>query len=302
MVTPGVLLNSVRVHAAAAARIADDYNTNGDSWEMGHNSLLMWGIGLWPMHSSFMTGDTWADTTTTRNSGWNKSSSKHPHMTPERRGLTEALSAALSGGGVAAGDSVRAGAANSTILRSVCTADGTLLKPDRPAVSLDSVFRRAVGFDNAGAAGPVIATAATIGNLTWYYIMAGPNITESFELSSADVSSVFERSEGVQPITGGGGGAAGADGASAAGAGSHRLLHYEQLNLPPPSAAAAFGPAQTVRVPARAVNESAMFFVAAPVIGNVLLFGEVGKLIPVSRQRVLSIDRRRPLRSGGGGR
>lgn len=275
MVTPGVLLNSVKVGAAAAARCADDYHTNGDSWEMGHNSLMLWGVGLWPMHSSFMTGDSWADTTTTRYSGWNKSSSKHLAMTPERRGLTEALSAALAGGGVAAGDSVRLGAANGTILRSVCMADGTLLKPDRPAVSIDPVFRRAVGFDAVGPDGPVVATVATISGNSWYYIMVGPNVTAPFNLSSRDVETVFESAEDVQQITNG----------------SHRVLHYDHLNLPSSRAATAvFGPRRGLTIPARTVNDSAMFYVVAPVIDGVLVFGEVGKLIPASRQRVMMIE------------
>eukprot|EP00966_Prymnesium_polylepis_P260863 6025585-Prymnesium_polylepis.1 len=81
-----------------------------------------------------------------------------------------------------------------------CRSDGTLLKPDRPAVAIDAVFIQDA-FGSGGPSGEVSATYTTLSDgsdrLCWNFILS-TDLDEIYELKAADLSSTARiSSEGV---------------------------------------------------------------------------------------------------------
>ena len=108
----------------------------------------------------------------------------------EQYPLTHAIAATLSAGPVTFSDGP--GRANKSLVMQTCRADGTLLKPDRPAMAIESTWARKA-FGQRGPAGEVWSTHVTIPScdakgigLTWHYVFANM-LSEDYEFSRSDL-------------------------------------------------------------------------------------------------------------------
>ena len=110
------LMHAVDLPGVTSVRTSIDYRqtiSKESFWPSFHTAnLLAWALGVWPFKDNFR--------------------SIEPHAE------AEALISALSGGMVGPSDAV--GDMDAALLTRTCRADGLLLKPDRPALPLDTMF------------------------------------------------------------------------------------------------------------------------------------------------------------------
>ncbi len=121
---PAHFLDKPRHPNVTTARVSIDYLAGAPKtmyWPAFHTtSMLAAAVGVWPFKDNFL------------------SAPGQRTLFDEHQNEQEALVSALSGGMVGAGDGI--GAADATLLRRTCRADGVLLKPDRPATPIDAMF------------------------------------------------------------------------------------------------------------------------------------------------------------------
>lgn len=116
-------LQSVEISTVTQIRVSGDYHPGNDQWMIGDSTILAHSLGLAAFKDNFHTTSTQAKC---------KFTDKEPNP------VLETYIAALSGGPVGPSDAV--GGANKTLIMATCMADGRLLKPTRPAMSLDKSF------------------------------------------------------------------------------------------------------------------------------------------------------------------
>jgi hypothetical protein len=98
MAFPNVLLNSVRYPAMSHGRASADSHPGSKNFEgFGGESMLEWALGLWPFKDTFYTNTS---------SGMNLPLNGADAGLREQQPYTHTVIAALSGGGVAPGDSL----------------------------------------------------------------------------------------------------------------------------------------------------------------------------------------------------
>ena len=90
-------------------------------------------------------------------------------LSREEAPTLHAISSLLSAGPVSPSDGVDG--ANVPLLMSLCRADGKLLKPDKPARSLDAQWLGRV-FNSSAPSGTLWSTSTTINNKTWGYVLS----------------------------------------------------------------------------------------------------------------------------------
>jgi hypothetical protein len=182
MALPRFILQSSTMPAVLSARASEDYSPCGNAqWSyVPTNSILYDAVGLAPFKDVFWStsqpqpGNHWADTCVERD--------------PELNLLISTLSTAT----VAAGD--RRGLANATRLRQSCTANGTLLKPDAPAVPLEGALL--ANFRDAGtlrqpALFPVHAASEPAGGAGQsHYVLSTSNQTKTIHVAPSDLGDV----------------------------------------------------------------------------------------------------------------
>lgn len=156
-------LTSPTVHRI---RASNDYTTDVNQWRIGRSSILIWSLGLWPFKDTFWT---------------------YPDMPGNTYNFTEpnsALNAAisvLSAAGVAIGDKI--GRTDQALINATCMTDGTILNPDRPATAIDRTW---LNLDSNRITGEVYSTSATIGHLTWFFVLTS-NVSKPFNLLASDI-------------------------------------------------------------------------------------------------------------------
>ena len=116
------ILQSVEIPSVTQVRVSDDYQPGNYQWAIGDTTILAHSLGLAAFKDDFHT--TGPQT--------------HCQFGTEPYPALETYVAALSGGPVGPSDTV--GGANKTLIMATCMGDGRLLKPTRPAMSLDSTF------------------------------------------------------------------------------------------------------------------------------------------------------------------
>ena len=190
--------------------------------------------------------------------------------------------ATLSTGPVGIGD--RIGSTNATLVHATMRADGLLLKPDVPALTMEAVFV-------AAAARTIPGRLELLDELTaawsahgpdrawrWYYVLAA-NITQAYSLAPADLGPALAATAYVAvdffAIAGGGGGRGLAKPVNASAA---LIVAPGNAQPSPPTGA----------VPVR-------YYILAPVLGpsGWVLIGEGGgKFVPMSglRSRMLTVS------------
>eukprot|EP01052_Picozoa_sp_SAG31_P008574 SAG31_NODE_436_length_15717_cov_5.420412_1_plen_1054_part_00 len=141
------LLQSLEVPAVTNSRASNDYHpAAGAQWTIGVTSMLLHALGLRPSKDSYQSRFTEAG---------------HPGMTGEKFNRLQAAVLTLSCGPVAPSDAVNSSDV-ALILRS-CSANGTLLQPDQPAMAVDAQFAAASVANAPGPVGEVWSTHTVIG-------------------------------------------------------------------------------------------------------------------------------------------
>ena len=139
------VLQSVEIPAVTQVRASRDYHPGNDQWAIGDSSILAYSVGLSPSKDNFHT--------------FTVENGKCAFTNPEPKVEIETFMAALSGGIVGPSDTV--GSFNRSLIMATCMSDGLLLKPSRPAMSLESMFLQRA-FGKGGPKGYVYSTYSEV--------------------------------------------------------------------------------------------------------------------------------------------
>ncbi len=168
---PRHMLQSLQVDAVTQARASDDVlPDNGFSMALGVTSMVSFALGVTPHKDSF-----WSTSQPPPN---------NPYKHFEHASKLESIIATYSTGPVAPSDKKEY--LDVDLIMKSCTQDGTLLKPDLPAVRTDTTILAQAGFQvDSNQRDQVWSTKTTLSGYTWTYILAatGPE----FKLSMKDV-------------------------------------------------------------------------------------------------------------------
>lgn len=152
MAWPRHVMQAVMMPTVTQTRASGDYHPGTDQWWIGDSSILLHSLGIAPFKDNFHTTST---------------QTKCKFLTPEPNVALHTYASVLSQGPVGPSDTV--GGANTMLIMATCMSDGLLLKPSRPALSLDSTFLfRAFG--QGGPDGRVTATYTDVSTVTFHVI------------------------------------------------------------------------------------------------------------------------------------
>lgn len=171
MPTPSDIMQTVESPTARYARLSDDYCTNPLQWKIGRVSLVAEALGIGAFKDAFWTVEEQPGYRVQKDECW------VPEFT-EPNPMLQAAVSSLSNAQVAFGD--RIGHTNHSLLLWTCLADGTLLRPDRPAVAIDATFHR------NGTPGEVWATAATVSGLMFHYVLSA-NLSVPYTIPTSEM-------------------------------------------------------------------------------------------------------------------
>lgn len=286
-------IHSVQLKGVTHARVSADYacwynkstgigegclrGMNGNYWDFntGPPSMLSWALGILPYKDSFFSNGTVRGSSGCTACLYTNWSEPYPWV--------HAAVSALSAGPQAPGD--RIGAANTSLVMRSCSADGILMKPDRPATPIDSYWSvRAFGAAATGPRGELWSTETVIpGSNTapWLYafgtMLASPYELTLDELMDAATSWPDNYANGAR--------------------GKHKETHDpKHLELGsyvawdfwsgPSTATVLKNSSSTLYFPAGVDYGAARLITAAPVLSNGwAVLGETSKFIAMSRQR-----------------
>ena len=171
MPTPSDIMQTVESPTARYVRLSDDYCTNPMQWKIGRVSLVAEALDLGAFKDAFWTLEEQPGYHVQKDECW------VPEFT-EPNPMLQAAVSSLSNAQVAFGD--RIGHTNHSLLLWTCLADGTLLRPDRPAAAIDATFHR------NGTPGEVWATEATVSGLVFRYILSA-NLSVPYTVPSSEI-------------------------------------------------------------------------------------------------------------------
>lgn len=147
----GDVLQSVESSSMRFIRVSDDYCTKVDQWRIGRASVIPYAVGLIPFKDGF-----WSSR---HQPGFKSMGQCYTNSFEENNPALQATVAVLSGGPVAMGDKV--GVTNATLMSRTCLGDGTLFRPERPAMPIEATF-----LAEGAPEGDVWHTTATISTTT----------------------------------------------------------------------------------------------------------------------------------------
>jgi hypothetical protein len=254
MALPRHMLESTLHPAVTNARASGDYHPGAANFQIQTSSLFYWAIGIAP------SKDDWWSTEV-------QPGSPYGDKPTEPNWMLQAITIALSTGPNGPSDGI--GFTNASLVMSTVRGDGLTLQPDRPATLMDAALL-AVFAGGKGVAPDVRSTwtAYVDHRYRWHHIYS-TQLTAGFTLALSDLGPL-----GDAPA-------------------------YAVFDMFSPSAAVAVlsSPTATFTVPAGQGQPSApakahniQHFVVVPQLpGGWWLFGEAGKLVPVSHQRIASL-------------
>ncbi|ELT88611.1 hypothetical protein CAPTEDRAFT_195295 [Capitella teleta] len=245
------ILQSLEIPVVTQARASDDYQPNsGTQWQIGMSSMLAWAVNIAPYKDTFWT-------TSVQNSQYYHASEPYPAM--------HAVISTLSMGPVGPGD--RLNHTDVQMLMKCCAQDGLILKPSKPAMSLDAQIMQSAFGDYGGPKGELWSTYSTFDHLTFGVVFA-TNMTNYFSVKPLDAHfgpSFSSQTNSVYTIRAG-----------------------------VPSIPTDFSDDKPIKVTPNCINENFCLFYSSPKLsyGNTSIFvlGETAKWVPVSPQRVTSIE------------
>ena len=145
MAWPRHVLQAVMIPVVTQTRASDDYHPGNNQWKIGDSSILLHSLGIAPFKDNYHSTSTQSGCRFT---------------TAEPSPKLQTFVSVLSTGPVGPSDTV--GGADKQLILATCMSDGLILKPSRPAMSLDSTFlQRALG--KGGPDGYLSATYTEVG-------------------------------------------------------------------------------------------------------------------------------------------
>lgn len=240
-------------------RVSDDYgpSTRPDQWALGDTALLAHALGLSPFKDVF-----WSSVA--------EPGSIYNDSSRETKPNLEAAISSLSAGPVGPGDKI--GLMDRGLIMRACDEDGRLLKPSRPITSIDATFRRrAYGRD--GPQGALMTTYSTIGDLRFDIILAAA-LNATYRLQPADLApaAVQGASNEQRPVMV---------------AWNHSFVDGSgdpEVHVLP------FGGKDTLPLPPCGRSDFQLWYTSPVLAGGLVVLGEMAKWVPVSPQRILSIE------------
>jgi len=253
MPLPRHMLESTKFQAVTNARASGDYHPGASNFDIGTSSLFYWAIGVAPSKDDWWTSEV-------------QPGSPYSDKPTEPNWQLQALVIGLSTGPNGPSDGI--GFTNASLVLSTVRGDGLTLQPDRPATLTDAALLAA--FTNKGRAPDVRSTwTAYAGHAyRWQHILA-TQLDAPFTLRLADLGPL-----GAAPA-------------------------FAVVNWFAPGAPVAVltSPNASFVVPTGQGQPSApqaahdiQHFTAIPQLpGGWWLYGEAGKVVPVSKQRIADI-------------
>eukprot|EP01048_Picozoa_sp_COSAG05_P002599 COSAG05_NODE_108_length_18693_cov_7.956709_9_plen_345_part_00 len=295
-------MNSASIHASTHQRLGGDYldGDNVNNWDIGAASVFIWGVGLLPFKDCFLSNRSQTAPTHT-NTGTSSGGFKGFH---EQAPELHAISAILSTGPVSPSDGL--GGADVGLLMSLCRSDGLLLKPDKPARTVDAQWLGAVFTHSSGGgsgghhvapSGKALWTTAVVhGGLTWGYVFAAETSDDWHGTPAAlNLPGGANASAGVawlrpKHASSGGGSEEGAAAATAGrervyGIGDARRIDPAVIALTPFSAAAPL----VVSATGTSYGDFALHCTAPTLSNGMILLGELAKVVSVAAARFLEV-------------
>lgn len=194
-----------------------------------------------------------------------------------------AASSLLSCGPVSPSDGV--GGENVGLLMSLCNSDGLLLKPDKPARSIDAQWTSMLPNAAKGPPGTLWSTHATVSNLTWGYILVAE--TTSNWTASASILGLPGKTSGItwtRPKSQ-------SEGVDASTLTTEAFDDSHPLKIPTTTPNFDSSVADGATTPKPYGEQIWELLYTAPTLPNgMILLGEVGKMVPISTMRFVSID------------
>lgn len=157
------ILETIENDQVKYIRISDDYSTNVNQWNIGRASIVTWSIGVLPFKDTFWTNSF-------------QPNSPYGNFTEPNVELN-GIVALLSLAGVSISDKIFN--TNVELVGRLCRTDGFLLRPSRPATSIDATFLA----ENEDL-GEILHTFSTDDQQTIFYeIFLVTNLTRNFTFS-----------------------------------------------------------------------------------------------------------------------
>jgi hypothetical protein len=169
---------------------------------------------------------------------------------------------------------------------SLCNGDGLLLKPDKPARSIDAQWTSALPNAPKGPPGTLWSTHATVSNLTWGYVFAAE--TTANWTATAGILGLPGTTSGVswtRPKTQ-------PEGVEPAALAVEAFDEAHPLSIPATTPAEARGSVVGVAATPQPYGEQIweLLYTAPALANGMIMLGEVNKMVPVSTMRFVSID------------
>ncbi len=138
------VLQSVMIPAVTQMRVSNDYHPGNENWRIGDSTMLAHALSLAAFKDTFRTL---------------KMEDNCAFRDPEPYPALETYIASVTGGPIGPGDT--ASSFNKTLIMATCMADGLLLKPTKPTMSLDGTFLQRA-FGSGGPDGQVYASYSVV--------------------------------------------------------------------------------------------------------------------------------------------
>lgn len=317
---PLVLFNSLNVPAATGARSSPDYVLVGEhdttprtlfQWANGAEAAFHFAIGLMPDKDGFFSNST------EMQQAWKyvPSAAAPPFYNfTEVSPLRHATAALLCGGPVHVGDAISA--TNETLVRALMRADGVLLRGSRPHAAVDAQWRSMASGGWAAAAlpalhahaappppvakpdesfanngiGEVYSTVSLVpaggGVCVRYTVVTATGVSQPLSLHAADLALDAVALKGAACTANGG----------AWVAFEWNLVSFAPASTPEGAVRRVFtgagGAVDEIPIASTAKprhSDPPQMIIVAPVVEGWVVLGEVGKLLPVSPQRIVSL-------------
>ena len=254
---PGHLLWSTQSAAVTNARASGDYHPSSGgffppaNYLIGTSSLLLHALGLAPSKDDYWTSEV-------------QPGSPYGNDT-EPNWQLQAIVAALSTGVNGPSDAINC--TNATLVMSTINGDGYTLKPDRPAITLDSLFALALTDTSVT---DIRATWSYQGGYRWHYMLA-VSLGYNHSLPVSDLGPALSATQ-------------------------YAMFDWFARRRGPLAILPATGsmisiPMGTAQPSAPSKAHPIRYFVFAPVLpGDWVMFGEEGKIVTMSTLRVRGLN------------
>jgi hypothetical protein len=252
MPLPRHMLESTYFQAVTNARASGDYHPGASNFDISQSSLFYWAIGVAPSKDDYWTTEV-------------QTGSPYSDNPTEPNWQLQALVVGLSTG--PNGPSDKIGATNASLVMSTVRGDGLTLQPDRPATTMDAAFLTL--FQGQSVPDVRSTWCAHDGHaLRWHSVLA-TQLSAPFSFTASDLgpsgsATAYAVFDWFNPSAG------------------------ALAILPLPESGKSFTiPTGQGQPSAPATAHSVRYYIVAPELpGGFWLFGEQGKVVTASHQRI----------------